>query len=323
MVPRQKAIVTVSYIKQWLLAMGLVMLVACEAEHTGKPLDFDDTVADSMLAVDKPGQRKSTDIIYFGFDLRSSPQEDARQYLPFLDYLKNQTGYNFSLRFTPKNSTIIDELGSGRVDFAAIGADSFIRAREKYQVVGLVRGINNEGRAEYRSKIVVQPDSNIRDLADLKGKRFAFGSETSTQGHLIPRIIMQQHDLSLEDFSDYTYTGSHQDCVNAVVAGKYDACGMQDTMAVNMARQGLVRILFSSDYYPSSGIAAYQGVSMDIIERVKQALLQFDPQGRHNKGLYHWDQTEMPKGFTEARDADYQELREWMLHFDLLKPGKG
>lgn len=314
------------YIKPWLLGISLVMLVACEGEHdhAGKPLDLRDTVPDSMLAIDTPAsQATSTDVIYFGFDLRSSPQEDARQYLPFLDYLKNQTGYSFSLRFTPKNSTIIDELGSGRVHFAAIGADSFIRAREEYQVIGLVRGINSQGRAEYRSKIVVQPGSSISSLTDLKGRRFAFGSKTSTQGHLIPRIIMQEHGLALSDFSDYAYTGSHQNCVNEVVAGKYDACGMQDIMAVDMAKQGLVRILFSSNYYPSSGIAAYQGVPMDIVKRVKQALLQFDPQGRDKKGLYHWDKTEMPKGFTEAMDADYEELREWMLHFNLLEPAAG
>jgi phosphonate transport system substrate-binding protein len=134
---------------------------------------------------------------------------------------------------------------------------------------------------------------------------------------------MQEHGLSLDDFSAYAYTGSHQNCVNAVVAGKYDACGMQDTMAEDMARQGLVRILYSSSYYPSSGIAAHQDVSMDVVKRVRQALLEFDPQGRHKEGLYHWDKTEMPQGFIEAMDADYKNLREWMLHFDLLEPAKG
>ena len=30
-------------------------------------------------------------IFHFGFDLRAGPLEDARQYLPFLDYLRRST----------------------------------------------------------------------------------------------------------------------------------------------------------------------------------------------------------------------------------------
>ena len=190
------------------LAVGLAQLTACDAGDERPTVDLQDRVSQPPPPTPEVSDVHNADsILYFGFDLRASPQEDARQYLPFMDYLNTTTGYEFQLRFTPKSSSLIEELGNGRLHFAAIGADSYIKAREKYGVVSVVRGLNLQGKAEYRSKIVVRPDSLIQTLGDLKGTRFAFGSINSTQGHLIPRIVMEKHGLKLTDFVEHFLYG--------------------------------------------------------------------------------------------------------------------
>jgi len=259
---------------------------------------------------------------YFGFDLRSSPQEDAAQYLPFLEYLEEATGYHFQLHFTPKNSTTADELGQGKVQFASMGATSYLDAQSRYQAASLVRGINHQGKAEYQSVLVVKSNSPIRSIKDVKGRSFAFGSRSSTQGHLIPRIMLRKQGLSLKDLSRYGYTGSHQNCAEAVVVGKYDICGMQDQLAEKLAQRGLVRIIYRSVFYPSSGIVVNRDVPQEVADKVKKALLGFYPQGKHRKGLYHWDQTEMPRGFLAADEKDYAELKQWSLQLGFLKKEK-
>lgn len=264
-------------------------------------------------------------IYSFGFDPRSSPQEDARQYLPFLKYLESATGYRFQLRFTQKGADITDTLGRGELDFAALGATSYIHAREthNYAITPIARGVNMQGKDVYRSYYIVHPNSDISDISQLSGRHMAFGSKTSTQGHLIPRIIMQQHGITLAQLSSYKYTGSHLNCANAVVAGHAEICGMQDTMAEDMAKQGLIKILFRSDYYPSSGIVANNKVNKQAIEKVRQALLAFQPMGKHSSTLYNWHKTEMPRGFVQARQEDYIELKQWMLKLGFLKPQAG
>lgn len=294
--------------------------VACDRDQKTVFIDLEDKVSETELMQHKH-DKKPGRTLTFGFDLRASPQEDARQYLPFLKYLENSTGYHFKLRFTPKNNSIVDELGQNIIQLAAIGADSYIEAYEKYQAICLVRGVNDQGKAEYRSVIVIHPDSKIKSIADLKGKRMAFGDINSTQGHLIPRIVLTQHHMSLNDFSYLEYTGSHLNCVNSVISKKSDACGMQDTMAKEMAGQGLVRILYTSDYYPSSGITISKNLPADVIAKIKQALLAFDPEGKHKQGLYNWNKTEMPKGFVEANTQDYAELRKWSIRLGLLNSG--
>lgn len=254
-----------------------------------------------------------------GFDIRNTQIEDARQYRPFLDHLGRATGYRFELRFARKDEDIVDLLGAKRVDFAFIGAESYLLARERYGVVPLVRGLNREGRAEYRSAIVTTNDSAIRAIGDLRGKRFAFGSRTSTQGYLIPLIVLSEHGMTPGDFAHYDFTGSHRNCARAVLRGDHDAGAMQDTLANEYASEGLLRIVHMSRFYPSSGVAANGKLPKDVLARVRQAFLDFRPKGEHGRGLYHWDKTEMPNGFVEAKDSDYDELRKYALRFGLLR----
>ena len=299
----------------------LIVLQGCDLSQDNTTHDLNQRISDEEI-LQNPRQLRhvhDTGVIRIGFDLRSSPQEDARQYLPFLNYLESKTGYKFKIHFTHKNSNIIDDLGNGKVHFAFIGATSFIEAQNRYDVKPLVRGINQKGRAEYRSFFVVKPDSKIKMIHDIKGKRLAFGDKTSTQGHLIPRVIMEEHNLRLSDLADYDYTGSHQNCANAVISGKFDVCAMQDTMAFDLEEQGLVRIFYKSEYYPSSGVAVNKDVANDVVEKVKQAMIDFEPKGRHKENLYNWDRTEMPNGFVEALPGDYKKLREWSIKLGFIK----
>ena len=117
----------------------------------------------------------------------------------------------------------------------------------------------------------------------------------------------------------YEWTGSHQNCANAVSKGDFDAGGMQDVLGRELADAGIIRIFFTSKYYPSSGIAANKDVTPEIIAKLKKALLDFDPTGKHAEGLYNWDKTEMPNGFMEAKDEDYDELRKWSVELGFVK----
>lgn len=180
----------------WMLA--IVALTGCDSRKVVE-IDLSERIDDSEMA--RVVMIHDNDNLRFGFDLRSSPDEDARQYLPFLKYLEGATGLHFDLSFISNNNTVVDRLGTGKVQFAAIGADTYIQAHTRYGIIPLVRGLNAQGRAEYRAVIIVAPDSPTRKIEELRGKRFAFGSVTSTQGHLIPRIMLSEHGISLDDLA--------------------------------------------------------------------------------------------------------------------------
>ncbi len=294
----------------------LVAVAGCEYQ------DGDRVTVNTKITVPERYEAHSQvtvkDTFHFGFDLRNSPQEDARQYIPFIKYLEKKTGYSFNIHFTPADKNIVDELGENVIQFAAIGSGSYILADHKYDVCPLVRGINHAGKAEYKSVFVVLPDSPIDTIQDLRGKRIAFGSDTSTQGYLIPRIILEDNGLALNDLKSYVFTGSHLNCANEVLAKHADVCGIQDTMGYDLAKKGLLRIIYESDYFPSSGIVCNKKVLPEVREKVKQALLDFQPKTRDSANLYNWDKTEMPNGFVSASEEDYEIMHNWTNKFGLL-----
>jgi len=308
------------YIKSILISIPF-LLSSCDSDNQVAKYDLDDRVEQTQTQ-GKHTHRKTENALIFGFDLRASPQEDARQYLPFLKYLERETGYKFKLHFTPTHKDIVDDIGKNYVQFAALGAVSFLQANEQYGVIPLVRGVNLEGKAEYQSVFVVAPQSKVKTITDIKGRRLAFGSRTSTQGHLIPRIVLSKKNINLDKLASSIYTGSHLNCANSVISNKSDVCSMQDTMAKVMVNQGLLRIVHTSNYYPSSGIAANCDVPAEIVDKVKQALLNFKPQGKDKKGLYNWERTEMPLGFTMANIDDYRELRKWSTQLGFIQATK-
>lgn len=272
-----------------------------------------------LSAQDSVSQAGASASLRFGFDPRNSPQEDTRQYLPFLKYLEEATGYRFDLRFTPEDGKLDEDLSGGVVDIAAIGAVSYLNASATGNVIPLVRGLNKNNKAEYQSVIVVAPTSTIDSIDDLRGKALAFGSVDSTQGHIIPRLSLNDAGISLENLARYEYTGSHQKCADAVISGKTHACAMQDTLGRALEAEGAVKIIYESKFYPSSGIAINTRIPSEAVSKIKQALIDFEPTGRHAEGLYNWALTEMPNGFITASEEDYQELRNNMRDLGFIE----
>lgn len=304
------------------LLTGLLLgflLSGCWSEPDLSAIDFNDVASAKEIELASSKKVNAEPVYLFGFDLRNGPREDARQYLPLLEYLSNKTGYQFRLHFSESAETLLADLTSGKLDFAAIGAGTYLTANSDTSIVPLVRGVNSRGELGYRSILVVAPDSPLDELHDLRGRRIAFGSPTSTQGHWIPRIMFHEADIGLEEFEGYVYTGSHRACAEAVIGKRVDACGMQDTLARLLIESGVVRALATSEVFPSSGIFSTASVPSDIRERVAGALVEFDPQGRDREGLYHWERTEMAGGFAPAYEDDYAVLRSQAERLGLLQ----
>ncbi len=261
--------------------------------------------------------KTKADYYYVGFDRRLEPSEDVKMYMPLLNYLERQTGYKFKLRVFPQDVDIAREMEQKQIQFAIIGPLSLLRA-EKYGAKSLVIGITENGTSSYRAMIVTQPGSPIKTIRDLRGRTMAFGARTSTQGYLIPRIMLAQAGLNLSDLASFESFQSHADAANAVLSGRFDAAALQDTLAEKLAAQGLVRIVETSAYYPCSGVSVAQGVNPVVMATVQKALLEFDPQGKDRIPLYQWDKSEMPKGFSTIEGDPYAVLRPWAERFGLV-----
>lgn len=299
----------------WVLTLAF-LVIGCDSpsNHPVEIVDSTDIVSNKELYI--KNQKKELDTYYFGFDSRNSPQEDAAQYTPLMKYLEKETGLKFKLHFTSKNSSTINDIGSGKTHFALMGAMGFLEAKMKFDAKIIVRGVNQNGESKYRSYFVTRTDE---DISDIKGTRFAFGNISSTQGHLIPKIELKNQGIPLESFSAITYTNSHQKCAESIISGNYDVCAMQDQLAEKLFKEGHVKIIFKSSWYPSSGVVAGNSIEKNIVDKVTKALLKFDPIGKDKTGLFNWENTEMPLGFVNASSSDYDDLKNYAHELEMLQ----
>jgi len=297
------------------LVLSLVLLYGCGESETPKKV----SIVKRSASIEEHAKNDESETLKFGFDLRLGPKEDVEIYIPFLRYISQSTGKTFSLRFTEKYEDTVENLGKGITQFAALGPVNALLAAEKYGTGCVAMGLNSDRKPEYRSVIFSRIDSRIDSLRDLKGKSFAFGDKFSTQGHIIPRKMLEDAGITLKQLKTHIFSGSHSNTARAVLNGEYDAGGMQDALAKRLAAEGKIKILAISKAYPSSLVCFNKDVPPSVIKGVKSALLSFDPIGRHKNILIGWDKTEMPAGFTEYNAAALPEIKKLSIQYGLLK----
>jgi phosphonate transport system substrate-binding protein len=294
--------------------MLLFAVAGCEKEENPKKVSLFKR-ADTEFVQEKHPQPNT---LWFGFDLRLGPKEEVQIYTPFLRYLEKTTGKRFRIRFTENYEDTIENLGKGITHFAAIGTLSYAIGSDKYGTKYLVSGVNKDGDPRYHSIIFTRPDSSIEEMSDLRNRCFAFGSKMSTQGHLIPRKMLDDAGIKLEDLGRYIYTGSHINAVKSVLNGECDAGGTQDVLANRLAFERKIKVINISFPYPSSLIAYNNRLDPATVEAVKSALLTFEPAGKHKHLLFDWDKTEMPLGFTVLNEFEINKVKMLAQKYDLI-----
>jgi len=292
----------------------LIFISGCTQGETPKKVSLYNRGSE----VSKDMDYSSRNILWFGFDSRLGPKEEVAIYTPFLAYLEKTTGKRFRIKFTERDEDTVKNLGKGETHFAVLGTLNYVIGQNKYGIKYLVSGVNRDGDPKYQSAIFTKPESSIKDIHELKGRCFAFGSHMSTEGHLIPRNMLEHAGVTLKDLGNYIYTGSHISAVRSVLNGECDAGGIQDSLARRLAAEGKIKILKMSEPFPGSVIAYNSRVDSDTVNAVRSALLAFDPAGRHKAMLVDWDKTEMPLGFTEINEQELDKVAGFAREYGLL-----
>ncbi|MET1127768.1 MAG: phosphate/phosphite/phosphonate ABC transporter substrate-binding protein [Thermoproteota archaeon] len=267
-------------------------------------------------------QAADREVIYFGFDLRLDVKSELKIYTPLIRYLSQATGREFRIKIYTDYAKLQRALGEGEIQLAAVGPVTYVMVMIKYgNVVPVAVGKGPGGSPYYRAAIVVRPDSQIDSLEDLRGRTLAFGSYYSTQGHLIPRVMLAEAGVSLSELGGYAYLGYHQAVAEAVISGSFDAGALQDQLAERLAAEGLLRIIALSRPYPRSLIVASQQLPPELIDSIREALVKLNPRGEH-ANLLPWNLTEFPEGFAPVPPGFY-DVYFGLVREYLLQGGRG
>jgi phosphonate transport system substrate-binding protein len=218
-----------------------------------------------------------------------APTELQRKFAPLGKYLEAQTG--MKVIFTPVSdyAAVVESLATKKIDLAWLGGFTFVQAkiRTNGTAIPIVQRAED---AVFTSKFITA-DPNIKTVADLKGKTFAFGAPSSTSGSLMPRFFLQQAGLNPEkDFKNIAYSGAHDATVAFVAAGKAEAGVLNASVWDKMVEQNKVdtskvRVFSTTPTYFDYNWTVRGDLDPALVRKLTDAFLKLDPANPEHKDI--------------------------------------
>jgi len=248
-----------------------------------------------------------------------APTELIRKFKPLGEYLEQQLG--MPVKFTPVSdyAAVVESLASDRLDLAWLGGFTFVQTRRKTgDAIPLVQREQDE---QFTSKFITA-DPEVKSLADLKGKTFAFGSVSSTSGSLMPRYFMLKDGIEPEQyFKRIAYSGAHDATAAWVEAGKADAGVLNASVWDKLVAAGKVdtakvRVISTTPPYYDYNWTVRGNLDPALVEKIKAAFLALDPANPEHKAILD---LQAASRFIETKPENYAGIEEAARAAGLLK----
>jgi phosphonate transport system substrate-binding protein len=232
--------------------------------------------------------------------------EIQKRFAPLAEYLGKVLGQQVVVRVGRDYEDHITAIGSNAVDIAFMGPAAYVKTVARYGAKPLLARIESKGDAYLSGVIIARSDSPLRDLADLRGKVFAFGDPDSTMSSLVPRYALQQAGVPLTGLAHYEHLGAHENVALGVLAGDFDAGAVKVEVFDAFAARGL-RVLANLPQVSEHVLVTRADLPTSQINLLRSALLNLKtaPQG---SAIMQSIQKNMT-GMVPVADADYDNLR--------------
>ncbi len=254
---------------------------------------------DGDLVADAPKDRarwKNPDTLLYA----NSPLEDPAVYEklmePFVQHLSQCTGKRVRFYSVLSNAAAVEAMRSGRMHIGNFSTGDTMYAVQKAGAIPLaVRG-DSRGIQGYHLVLVVRASSPFRKPSDLKGRKVAHVAPSSNSGHMAPVALLPAEGLT--PGRDYTiaFSGKHENSVEGVAKGDYDAAAVADDVLIRMSDRGVVkrddfRIIYTSPKFPPGALSVAHDLAPELRSRIADCTFAFrypEPMMRAFQGADRW-----------------------------------
>ena len=232
-----------------------------------------------------PSRLLNPDTLVFAY----VPVEDPAVYGPvfsdLLRHIEKVTGKKVQY-FGPQNyAAQLEAMRSGRLHVTGYSTGSVVWAVHVAGAVPFAQMATDKGARGYHMVVIARAsDTRINALADLKGKRVAHVSQTSSSGHQAPVYFFSK--LGVVPGKDYAivFSSKHDNSILGVINGDYDAAPVADTVLERMVNRGVIKrgdykVVYTSPVFPTAGFAYYYALDPKLAAKIKEAFFSFKVQG--------------------------------------------
>lgn len=249
-----------------------------------------------------------------------SPTELLRKFKPLGAYLAKELG--MKIDWTPVNDypAVVEGLAGRKVDLAWLGGFTFVQVRLRTgNAIPIAQRVEDE---KFISYYIVPAASTARSLQDLKGKTFAFGSPSSTSGHLMPRFFLLKDGINPDkDFARIAFSGAHDATVAFVASGRAEAGVLNSSVYERLIEKGdanakAVRILAKTPPYYDYNWTVRGDLQPALVKKLTEAFLKLDPKDPAHKEILDLQRASR---FIATKPENYKGIEEAARSAGLLK----
>jgi len=218
-----------------------------------------------------------------------APTELQRKFKPLGQHLQDKIGRKVEFVPVTDYAASVDALVNNKVDMVWFGGFTFVQAniRSKGAVEPLVQRAEDE---TFRSVFITPARSDINQLADLKGKTFAFGSPSSTSGHLMPRSFLLKAGINPDRDMRVSFSGAHDATALAVAGGKVQAGALnisvwEKMLAEKRVDPGQVRVFYTTPGYFDYNWTVRKDLDPALRAKLLDAFVSLDPNNPQDKAI--------------------------------------
>ncbi len=191
-----------------------------------------------------PGAQAEQKLLRISAIPDQNPEKLNRLYGLVADELSKQLGVPVKYVPVTDYTAAVSAFRTGDLDLVWFGGLTGVQAR--LQKPGAQVIAQRDIDAAFHSVFIANSRSGLRQvlnakgLQELKGKRFTFGSESSTSGRLMPQYYLSQAGVKLKDFAGGApgFSGSHDATIALVQSGAYDAGVVNEQVWKSSLRSG-------------------------------------------------------------------------------------
>ena len=250
-----------------------------------------------------------------------SPTELQRKFLPLGEYLSKETG--MKVEFTPVTdyAAVVEALATNKIDMAWLGGFTYIQAKNRTNgaVKPIIQRLEDE---KFTSKFIIPEGSSAKTLADLKGKTFAFGSPSSTSGHLMPRFYLMKAGINPDtDFKNIAFSGAHDATVAFVASGKADAGALNASVWDKLSdaknpNAEKVKVLYTTPPYHDYNWTVRGGLDAAVTKKISDAFLKLNANDPAQKELMDLQRASK---YIPTKSSNYDEIEKAAIGAGLIK----
>lgn len=214
-----------------LFATSLALLLGACAAPAESPSDEAPAAGEEQSA----GEASADEVLMLGAIPDQDPEVLQRRLDALGAYLSDELGVPVETQPVTDYAAAVTAFRNGDLDLVWFGGLTGVQAR--LQTPGAEVIAQRDIDPDFRSVFIggaesgLEPFEEIEGLESMKGRRFTFGSESSTSGRLMPQHFMAEAGVTPEDFAgEPGFSGAHDVTIQLVEAGSYEAGALNENV---------------------------------------------------------------------------------------------